>query len=118
MNRERRGMSIGLGIPTILVIFVCLGMCILSLLTYLEAQQNQKTTNKEIEYVTSYYEADAKAQELIEEIENGQNIKFKVSESKDGVDTYLFKIQKNQELCVKIKENKVISYRVREKDGS
>ena len=98
MNRERRGMSIGLGIPTILVIFVCLGMCILSLLTYLEAQQNQKTTNKEIE--------------------NGQNIKFKVSESKDGVDTYLFKIQKNQELCVKIKENKVISYRVREKDGS
>ncbi len=116
--KERRGLSIGLGIPTILLVFVSLGLCILSLMTYLEANKNSKTCQKEIEYVQSYYEADAKAQYMIEQLKQGQEVKEKPSSRQDGIDTYLFNISSNQELYVRIKDGNVVTYRVRERNDS
>lgn len=114
--KERRGLSIGLGIPTILLVFVSLGLCILSLLTYLEASKNSKSCQKEMEYVQSYYKADAKAQYMIEQLKQGHTLKEKPSSSQDGMDTYLFDISSDQELYVQIKDGNVITYRVREKN--
>lgn len=113
--KEKRGLSIGLGIPTILLVFVSLGLCILSLMTYLEAKQNSQSVQKEIEYVRAYYQADAKAQNLIEEIKKGEDEKNKAVSSENGIDTYLFEISSQQELYVQIKDGSVQTYRVREK---
>ncbi len=114
--KEKRGLSIGLGIPTILLVFVSLGLCILSLMTYLEAKQNSQSVQKEIEYVRAYYQADAKAQNLIEEIKKGEDEKNKAVSSENGLDTYLFEISSHQELYVQIQDGSVQTYRVREKN--
>ncbi len=114
--KEKRGLSIGLGIPTILLVFVSLGLCILSLMTYLEARQNSQTVEKEIEYVRAYYKADAKAQNLIEEIKKGEDVQTKAVSSENGMDTYLFDLTSEQELYVQIQDGNVVTYRVREKN--
>ena len=97
MNKDNR--SIGLGIPTMLVIFVILGMCILSLLSYLTAVNNNESVQRECDYALNYYEADSRAQYELDS--NEGDISFKIEmenglylevERKDGVIT---------EYCVK-----------------
>ena len=114
MNKNRRTMTIGLGVPTILVIFVVLGMVILSLLTYLKAVQNEKSVEREIEYVTSYYEADIKGKEVIDCIRKGKDIPYPYTMEEDSY-VFSFEMTNNQELYVKINNDIVESYRVKEK---
>ena len=113
MKTKRTGMSIDLGVPTILIIFVCLGMCILSLLTYLEANQNAKSTQTEIQTVSNYYKADAKGQYLLECLDQGKELPYPLKEGKIS-----FPISKSQELYIKVKDQKVVTYRVRERNDN
>ena len=71
MNRYKDNHhTMGLGVPTLLVTFVVLGMVILSMLTYLKEESNTKIVEKEIEYTKNFYLADSKAKQLINDEKN------------------------------------------------
>ena len=123
MKKTRRGMTIGLGVPTVLLIFVVLGMCIVCLLTHLKAQQNQATASKEVEQVTSYYEADSKAQYLIEGIQKQEDMNSFIEENQieykdeNGMISFSIPMNEKQVLSVVLKENEITSYRVKEAEN-
>lgn len=57
--------SIGTGIPSILMIFVVLCLTTFAVLSYSSARADKRLTEKNSDYIMKYYEADAKAQEML-----------------------------------------------------
>ena len=76
MNKERRNISLGLGVPTILAVFIILCMCILSVLTYMNASHNHASWKKEKANIVSYYEADTKAKQIVNALRNQEDMAF------------------------------------------
>lgn len=65
MKNKSSTLKIGIGTPTILMIFVVLCMVILCVLSIMEANINANMSNKEVEYTQNYYKAKTQA-ELIQ----------------------------------------------------
>ena len=104
MNRRDSHMTMGLGIPSLLVIFVVLGMTILSVLAYLQEESNSKIVDREIEYAKSYYLADAKAKARL------------FSDSKIIDEKSIIDINQIHELFFVVEDGKVAEYRLMDKE--
>lgn len=82
-KREGRFLSIGTGVPVIIMMFVILGMTMLAVLTYLHASSTHKVVLRKISYSEAYYEADAIACAVLEDLqEHGE----KQAEERWGVE--------------------------------
>ena len=100
---NRKHFTIGLGIPSILVIFVVLGMVIITMLTYLKEETNSRIVEREIEYTKNYYLADAEARKAIKEkkIETNQSIiidekhVLEINQNEDGTIEYQVSYREN-----------------------
>ncbi len=68
--KDNNSLKIGVGTPTILMIFVVLCMVILSVLSFQEADHNMSLVEKEKVYITNYYEAETKANEIASMFKN------------------------------------------------
>ncbi len=95
MNKKRLNLNTGSGIATVLMIFVILSMCVVSLITYLEALKNLKTAEREVEHIQMYYQAYERVTSKLEDSEDDMIIEEELTESsrlvmerKDGVITY------------------------------
>lgn len=62
MKNKPSTLKIGIGTPTILMIFVVLCMVILSVLSFMEANTNAKMSEKEAVYTQNYYKATTQAE--------------------------------------------------------
>lgn len=61
---------IGSGFSSILMIFVVLCLTTFGVLSYSSSRADYNLTQKNVEYITAYYEVDGKAQELLSEIDS------------------------------------------------
>ena len=96
MNRKNQSFTMGLGIPTVLIIFVSLAMCIMTLLSYINVKSNDEVVKRELEYTKAYYHAKAKAD----------------YEFKQNKDIIIVKINDNQELILTKDDNGIAHYQV------
>lgn len=55
MNRKSLNFT-GIGIPSVIMLFIALIMTILTLLTYTTVNSNSRIVEREIEYTQKYYE--------------------------------------------------------------
>lgn len=69
MNRQT--LKPGTGIATLLMIFVVLAMAVLSVLSYLRVLQDHKSTQRQVEYATSYAKANAQAMYIQDQVKQG-----------------------------------------------
>ncbi|MDO4198726.1 MAG: hypothetical protein Q4D13_07040 [Erysipelotrichaceae bacterium] len=58
MNKDKMKINTGIGIPSMLIIFVILAMCVISLVSYLTAVNNKTAVEREYSYVLGYYKAE------------------------------------------------------------
>lgn len=65
MKTKKIQMSVGVGGPSIIMIFVVLCLSTLGALTFVTANADWKLTKKTAESVVSYYAADGKAEEFL-----------------------------------------------------
>lgn len=70
MTANKKSVQIGLGICSILMIFVVLCMAVLSLLSYREAQQKYDIAKRQQTYRQAYTESDASLAFVIDEMRN------------------------------------------------
>lgn len=68
--RTSQRYHVGIGMPSILMIFVVLCLTTFGVLSYSSANADYKLTVKHEEYMNEYYQADAKAQEILMEIDD------------------------------------------------
>ena len=93
---KRFKMGIGLGGPSIIMIFVILSLTTLGALALMTAQADWKLTKRTADSVTAYYSADSKAEEILAETD---------AALKSGLpanDTFVVPVQDGQELQVKL----------------
>ena len=64
MDRKMK-MSVGIGGPSILMIFVALSLTTLAALSLMTANADWKLTQKAADAITGYYSADSKAEEIL-----------------------------------------------------
>lgn len=62
MKNKTSTLKIGIGTPTILMIFVVLCMVILCVLSFMEANTNTNMSEKEANYTQNYYKAKTQAE--------------------------------------------------------
>lgn len=62
-------LSIGTGVPSILMIFVVLALTTFATLSFTSARADYKLTEKNCKYIMDYYEADREAQKIIAELD-------------------------------------------------
>lgn len=67
--REKQEFHIGVGVPSILMIFVVLCLTTFGVLSYSSAKADSSLTEKNGEHIKNYYAADAKAQTILSEID-------------------------------------------------
>lgn len=72
MKKNKKSLQIGLGVSSILMIFVVLCMMILSLLSYHEAKQKETITLRAQSFQEAYATADAQMQLVIQEMKAKQ----------------------------------------------
>ena len=68
MTKNR--ISIGNGMISIFLIFICLTLTCFSVLAFLSANVDKKYTDKRVKETTLYYEADAKARKILWSIDD------------------------------------------------
>lgn len=130
MNKKNRSVQLGLGIPTILLIFIALCMATISVLIYLNASQNSTMTEREARYVEAYYNADSKAKRIVDVLNgvintnNSENIayikdKYAVNVNlDDSAYTFSVKINADKLLSVKLDSRfNVLVWKVIDKQG-
>lgn len=78
MKNKTSSLKIGIGTPTILMIFVVLCMVILSVLSYMEASTNAKLSEKEVIYNEKYYQATTTAELVLHELRRNQTMDIAV----------------------------------------
>lgn len=118
MNRGQRHLSLGLGVPTILAVFIILCMCILSVLTYMNAVNNHASWEKEKQHTYAYYEADTKAKQIVKALRNGEDMEviqkqYKVDIKKDTTNiTFQVIMKEKKKLLVTLNENfKILTWK-------
>ncbi len=68
--KEKQRYHVGIGVPSILMIFVVLCLTTFGVLSYSSAAADHRLTEKNIEYMKAYYEADAQAQEMLRQVDH------------------------------------------------
>ena len=76
---SRRNYGVGMGIPTVFMMIIVLTMCVMSVLSYQNAINNQKTVDREIEYTVDYYRARAKADKMLEDTNEDISVKIELN---------------------------------------
>lgn len=74
MKNKTSTLKIGIGTPTILMIFVVLCMVILCVLSFMEANTNANMSEKEAIYTQKYYEAKTQAELIHYALTNEEEI--------------------------------------------
>lgn len=118
IKKDNNHLTMGLGIPTLLMLFVLLGMIIISALTYLYQMSNTKIVEKEVEYVSNYYETDAKAKYIIDS-KDEEFIKQNVSTYDYDLNhlKFIISIDDKHELRVSVNNDTVEEYYVASKEA-
>ncbi|MDF2656106.1 MAG: hypothetical protein K0R19_2580 [Bacillota bacterium] len=93
---KRFKMGIGLGGPSIIMIFVILSLTTLGALALMTAQADWKLTKRTADSVTAYYSADSKAEEILAETDAA------LKSGHPANDTFAVPVQDGQELHVKL----------------
>ena len=115
MNGKRNSISAGLGIPTMLTIFIILAMCILSLLTYLKAMRNEAGCEKEISMNTAYYKAACEADYLLDTFDEAYMQEKKITYTLDGDHlSFVITMEDGRYLYAEKEEDTVLVYRIAE----
>lgn len=122
--KESSSLKIGIGTPTILMIFVVLCMVILSVLSFQAADHNALLVEKEKTYVTNYYEAKVQAEKiasLLDEMplnEINKHYQVNVIENQSYYQ-YQCSIDEKKELYVVIEKKNLeyVTFQVRNKGG-
>lgn len=119
IKKDNNHLTMGLGIPTILMLFVLLGMIIISALTYLYQMSNTKIVEKEVDYVTSYYKADSEAQYIIDSKDEVfmKNNDIEYTKDDDSL-KFIVNIDDKHELRVSINKDVVEEYYVASKEAN
>lgn len=123
--KESSSLKIGIGTPTILMIFVVLCMVILSVLSFQAADHNALLVEKEKTYVTNYYEAKVQAEKiasLLDEMplnEINKHYQVNVIENQSYYQ-YQCSIDEKKELYVVIEKKNLeyVTFQVRNKEGA
>ena len=98
---ERRKITFTtVGGSSILTIFAVLCFIIFALLSLSTAKANRTLTDKSVEAVTKYYQADTKAEEILAQIRDGE-LPDGVTKSGD-VYSYVCPLDENQQLNVEV----------------
>lgn len=108
--KNKRTIHPGTGLSTILLIFVVLSMTILSLFTYMRVQQDHQSLQREYQQKQGYYQAQALANYIYQEIQEGVMIQtlenktqVKIDENKQTIQ-FEIPISDQQVLSVSFKE--------------
>lgn len=60
MDKKQMSMRLGIGAPSIFMIFVILVMCILAILSYLRANSYYESTIRQVAVTSEYYESESR----------------------------------------------------------
>lgn len=118
MNKRRN--SIGVGLCSLLMIFTCLCLTIFATLSYLQAKRNLNDSNKIVDSITDYYEADNKASQLVLDLKNNYNDESFLNENNieynNGVYCFSVAISNNKYLDVELSfdQDRLIVYKWQE----
>ncbi len=118
MNKRRN--SIGVGLCSLLMIFTCLCLTIFVTLSYLQAKRNLNDSNKIVDSITDYYEADNKASQLVLDLKDNYNDESFLNENNieynNGVYCFSMAISNNKYLDVELSfdQDKLIVYKWQE----
>lgn len=72
MNKNKQNIQIGLGIPSIFMIFMILCLAIITTLAFTRSQQNLRIAQQERKYIQDYYQADALGEYLVDKIQEAK----------------------------------------------
>lgn len=116
--KKEKSVTVGIGIPTILVLFIILAMVILSLLTYLKEENNSKIVEREITYTQNYYLADAKAKYLLDSEDEayGEEVSEHFTKN-NGILSFIINVDEKRVLNVKKVNNTVVEYNLKTKEN-
>lgn len=90
-------MGVGLGGPSIIMIFVVLSLTTLGALALMTAHADWNLTKRTADSVTAYYSADGKAEELLAETDSA------LKSGLPAKDSFILPVQEGQELLLKLK---------------
>jgi hypothetical protein len=99
MDRKLK-MSIGIGGPSIIMIFVVLCLTTLAALSLMTANADWKLTKKAAKATTDYYKADSKAEEILA----GADADLKTGKPLES-ETYTVPVSETQNLIMKLHQN-------------
>ena len=60
MNKKHTSMRLGIGAPSIFMIFVILVMCVLAILSYLRANSYYESSVRQANITSQYYESESR----------------------------------------------------------
>ena len=86
MNDRKISVQLGIGIPSILMMFVIVIMCIISVLCYLDATSYYQSTYKQANITESYYNAQSQGLEIYYSCENKSENEIKELLIKNDID--------------------------------
>jgi hypothetical protein len=99
MDRKLK-MSVGIGGPSIIMIFVILCLTTLSALSLMTANAEWKLTKKASQSVADYYSADSKAEEILASSDASLKAGLPLK-----ADTFTVRVSENQDLIMKLGVN-------------
>lgn len=111
MNKRR--VSVGVGLCSMLMIFTCLVLTIFATLSYLQAKRNLNATNKIVDSIIDYYNADYRASELVLSLKDnyGDDTFLKENNIEYNNGVYTFSIafsNKHLDVSVRFEQGKLI----------
>lgn len=114
-NRKENNVTVGIGIPTILMLFIILAMVILSLLGYLKEENNTKIVKREIEYNRNYYIADSKAKYIIDNLDDDEYINKECLNfvKEDGKISFVIDVDEKRILSIVVENDRIIEYKLK-----
>lgn len=121
MNKKQNSMRLGIGAPSIFMIFIILVMCILAILSYLRANSYYESTVRQVEITSNYYESESRLLSIFyqldsQDVENQLNL-MQVDYEKEN-DYYIIEDNVNNEQILELifkQENtnlKIVSLKV------
>lgn len=121
MNKKQNSMRLGIGAPSIFMIFIILVMCILAILSYLRANSYYESTVRQAEITSNYYESESRLLSIFyqldsQDVENQLNL-MQVDYEKEN-DYYIIEDNVNNEQILELifkQENtnlKIVSLKV------
>lgn len=79
MNKKQNSMRLGIGAPSIFMIFIILVMCVLAILSYLRANSYYESTVRQVEITCDYYESESRLLSIFYQLDS-QDIESQLNE--------------------------------------